>query len=80
MTRILNNKYLYLLFIILFILSILNKSINTDLSKIKKCNQLDFQQASLLHPENFAPFQIYISFTNDKKWHSNQLKNTFIVD
>ena len=61
MTRIFKNKYLYLLFIIPFILLILNKNIKTDLSEIKKCNLLDFEQASLLHPNNFAPLQIYIS-------------------
>ena len=75
MTRIFKNKYLYLLFIIPFILLILNKNIKTDLSEIKKCNLLDFEQASLLHPNNFAPFQIYISFINDKKWYANQFKN-----
>ena len=75
MTRILKNKYLYLLFIIPFILSLLNKSINTDLSEIKKCNQLDYEQAILLHPNNFSPFEIYISFMNEKKWYSNQFKN-----
>ena len=49
-----------------------------EISEIKNCNKLNYEESMFIHPKNFGEFTIGIEFKSERRWRKSLLNS--IVD